>query len=149
MAYFPQPLAATQAQKMAAKIQQLIAERGWGFWAVEVIGQHRFIGFVGLHTPKPELPCAPCVEIGWRLAKPHWGKGYATEAACAALQFGFDELGLEEIVAFTPLPNKASQAVMRKIGMRDTGQNFNHPDIPPGHWLSECVLYSIGPENNP
>ncbi len=128
---------------MANKIHGLIAQRGWGFWAVEVIGLQKFIGFVGLHTPQPELPCAPCVEIGWRLDKSHWGKGYATEAARAALQFGFDELKLKEIVAFTPVPNKPSQAVMHKIGMHNTGNNFNHPSLPKGHRLSEHVLYRI------
>lgn len=142
MRFFPATLTSAQAEQMANKIHGLIAQRGWGFWAVEVIGLQKFISFVGLHTPQPELLCAPCVEIGWRLDKSHWGKGYATEAARAALQFGFDELGLKAIVAFTPAPNKPSQAVIRKIGMHNTGNNFNHPSLPKGHWLSEHVLYA-------
>ena len=49
---------------------------------------------VGLHRVRPELPCAPAVEIGWRLHPDHWGHGYATEAAAASWRFGFEEAGL-------------------------------------------------------
>jgi len=106
-------------------------------------GQHKFMGFVGLHTPSDALPFAPCVEIGWRLAKPHWGKGYATEAAMASLNFAFAELSLNQVVAFTAVANNRSQAVMQKLGMTNTGNNFMHPDIELSHPLCEHVLYKI------
>lgn len=67
MEYFPRPQTQKESYDMAAKIQSLIKERGWGFWALEIPGQHKFIGFVGLHTPKDSMPFSPCVEIGWRL----------------------------------------------------------------------------------
>ncbi len=104
---------------------------GWGFWAVEVAGGAPFIGMVGLHRVRTDLPFAPAVEIGWRLHPDHWGHGYATEAAAASLAFGFDEGGLREIVAFTTTVNTRSQAVMERIGMtRDRGGDFDHPACP-------------------
>ena len=112
-----------------ARIQRLIEGRGWGLWAVEVPGVSDFIGFVGLHMPKDHLPCSPCVEIGWRLAKPYWGKGYAREAATAALDYAFTELQLDEVLSFTAVADLLSQAVMKLIGMTDTSNNFMHPDI--------------------
>ena len=123
------------------KIQSLISDRGWGFWAVEIPNQNKFIGFVGLHTPKESMPFSPCIEIGWRLSKQHWNKGYATEAAKAALEFGFNKLNLSEIVSFTTLANVRSMTVMRKIGMRNSGHNFMHPDIEASHPQCEHMLY--------
>lgn len=143
MAFFPKLLTPNESKEVGKKIQSLIHERGWGFWAVDVSNQHKFIGFVGLHTPKESLPFSPCVEIGWRLSKSYWGNGYATEAAKACLAYAFGTLGLHEVVAFTALANLRSQAVMRKIGMRDSGQNFMHPDIEEAHPQCEHVLYKI------
>ena len=96
---------------------------------MEVLGLSDFIGFVGLHVPKDHLPCSPCFEIGWRLAKPYWGKGYASEAATAALDYAFTELQLDEVLSFTAVANLPSEAVMKRIGMTNTGNNFMHPDI--------------------
>ena len=86
---------------MAARCQALIAENGWGFWAVRVRNSGAFIGFVGLHRPSAELPFSPCVEIGWRLHRSYWGRGYATEAARRVLDYAFRDLALDEVVAFT------------------------------------------------
>ena len=98
---------------------------------------------VGLHRVNPALPCAPAVEVGWRLHPDHWGHGYATEAAAAALAYGF-AAGLEEIVAFTTTVNTRSQAVMERIGMtRDLGGDFDHPSLPEGSPLRRHVLYRI------
>src|SRR5690606_16901137 len=102
----------------------------------------RFIGFTGLSTPA-NLPCSPCVEIGWRLARACWGRGYGTEAARASLYFAFATLALEEVVAFTPIGNRASRALMEKLAMRDSGHNFQHPEVPYGHPLREHVLYRL------
>lgn len=143
MQHFPKPQTKAESYAMGRKIQSLISERGWGFWAVEIPDQHAFIGFVGLHTPTDKMPFSPCVEIGWRLAKQHWGKGYASEGAREALKFAFNTLDLEEVVSFTTLQNDRSKAVMQKIGMHDSGQNFMHPDIEPGHPQCEHVLYKI------
>lgn len=142
MAFFPSVLTRAQSDAMADACQALIAEHGWGFWAVETRAERQFIGFVGLHAPAAELPCSPCVEIGWRLARAHWGLGYASEAARAALRVGFEALALPEIVAFTAVPNLRSQAVMVRLGMQPDGR-FDHPALLPGHALREHRLYRL------
>lgn len=143
MRYFPRVLSRDDSDQMAGAIQALIVAKGWGFWAVEVKGGPEFIGFVGLHQPDIGLPFEPCTEIGWRLARPYWGQGYATEAANRALAFAFDELTLEEVVSFTSTHNLPSMKVMARLGMQDTGETFFHPDLPQEHKLAEHVLYKI------
>lgn len=143
MEYFPNPLNREESDAMARKCKSLISERGWGFWAVEIKKSGEFAGFVGLHKPKATLPFSPCVEIGWRLLKNYWGYGYATEAAGEALKYSFEMLCLSEVVSFTTTSNCRSRAVMQRLGLRNTHQNFDHPDLPEGHPLSEHVLYKI------
>jgi RimJ/RimL family protein N-acetyltransferase len=143
MEHFPNTLDKAASDAMADKIRSLITEQGWGFWAVERKDTQAFIGSVGLHRPTADLPFNPCVEIGWRLAAEHWGQGYATEAARAALQVGFETLGLEEIVAFTALSNLKSQAVMERLGMQRDEETFEHPDVPIGNPLREHCLYRM------
>lgn len=143
MEFFPSTLTEEESNNMGHRIKSLIEERGWGFWAIEIPNKESFIGFVGLHTPKVSLPFSPCVEIGWRLSKTHWGKGYATEAAKESLKFAFTTLNLDEVVSFAAIANVRSQAVMQKIGMSDTGRNFMHPDIESTHPQCEHVLYKI------
>ena len=143
MEFFPKTLSRTESDKLARKIKKFITENGWGLWAVELISTHEFIGFVGLNSPKPEFPPAPCVEIGWRLARKYWGSGYATEAGQECLKFAFEKLKLEKIVSFTTLKNLNSQAVMERLGMINTHQNFMHPNIEKNSPLCEHVLYSI------
>ena len=121
-----------------------IDKYGWGFWAASLIETGEFIGFIGLKHVYFEAHFTPAVEIGWRLAFNHWGKGYATEGALAALQYGFNTLNLEEVVAYTAAQNKRSRRVMEKIGMHhDPQDDFDHPEIPEGHRLKRCVLYRI------
>ena len=144
MRYFPAPLTRAQSDAMADKCEALIAERGWGIWAVERLADQQFIGFVGLHVPQPDLPFSPCVEISWRLAQHAWRQGCATEAAQAALTLGFGTLRLPEIVAFTTETNLPSQAVMRRLGMKhDKTGDFGHPALPAGHALRPHVLYRL------
>lgn len=142
MAHFPATLDRAESDVLAARCQSLIEAQGWGFWATEIKASGDFIGFVGLHRPIAELPFSPCVEIGWRLARPFWGQGYASEAARAALSFAFNDLSLAEVVAFTSLENRRSQAVMERLGMR-RAENFEHPALPPGHPLREHCLYRL------
>jgi RimJ/RimL family protein N-acetyltransferase len=137
MEFLPALLSRSESDAMAERIRSLIAERGWGFWAAELQRSREFIGFVGLHIPSAELPFSPCVEIGWRLAFPFWGHGYATEAARESLRFAFAELNLPEIVSFTAIRNRRSQAVMRRLNMRPEPGTFQHPDVPAGHGLRE------------
>jgi RimJ/RimL family protein N-acetyltransferase len=102
------------------------------------------MGFTGLSVPGFEAPFTPAVEVGWRLARWAWGNGYATEAATAALDFGFSRAALDEVVSFTSFQNIRSQAVMQRLGMtRDPTDDFEPPRIPPGHRLRPHVLYRI------
>ena len=143
MAFFPSPLSRVESDKLSDRIQGAIAQRGWGWWAVEVKGKHPFIGFVGLSIPSANLPFSPCVETGWRLDYPYWGQGYATEAAKAAIAFGFETLDLAEIVSFTALINQRSQAVMHRLGMIRTPKSFSHPSVPEHSKLQAHCLYKL------
>lgn len=143
MAFFPSTLSGSQSDALADRCQALIAQRGWGFWALECGATQAFIGFAGLHAQPDALPFSPCVEIGWRMAHDCWGRGYASEAAMAALRFGFDSLGLKEIVAFTAVGNLRSRAVMERIGMHVDATGFGHPAVPPDHPLHRHCLYRI------
>lgn len=141
MKYFPAPLSRAESDAQASRIRQFIQQHGWGLWAVEVKGKTPFIGFVGLAIPGDDLPCSPCVEIGWRLAKDHWGHGYASEAAHGTLDVAFNTLQLPEVVSFTAEINLPSRRVMERIGMNFSGETFEHPRLPPGHPLRKHVLY--------
>lgn len=128
----------------AVRLRNHIDAHGFGFWALEASGVAPFIGFAGILNVNDANPFYPAVEIGWRLARPHWGKGYASEAAEAALTFGFETLKLDEIIAFTVLANIRSQAVMHRIGMtRNPADDFDHPRVPDGSPLKRHVLYRI------
>jgi RimJ/RimL family protein N-acetyltransferase len=147
MAYFPSPLQRDESDAIARRCRELIDQQGWGFWAVELQESESFIGFVGLHEPRPDLPFSPCVEIGWRLASHYWGKGYATEAARYALQFGFEKLALPEVVSFTVTGNLRSRHVMERLGMHDTETTFEHPALPKypreTHYPNTCSIASL------
>lgn len=143
MEYFPSPISESESDEFIQRVTAEIEDSGWGFWAVELKSSHDFIGFVGISSPRAKLPFSPCIEIGWRLAKKYWGKGYATEAAEAALKFAFANLPINEVVSFTSVQNKRSQVVMKNINMTDSGQNFMHPSIPVGNALQEHVLFKI------
>ena len=143
MRYFPDSLTERESDLLAQRLQSDIATRGWGFWAVEVKLTKQFIGFVGLSEPAADLPCSPCVEIGWRLAKEHWGHGFATEAAQESLRIAFETLNLEQVVSFTATSNKPSIAVMERIGLQNEKEKFMHPRLPEDHQLAEHVLYRL------
>jgi RimJ/RimL family protein N-acetyltransferase len=142
MEFFPATLTRDETEAMISKVEEGISQHGFGFWAAELKKTKTFIGFIGLNVPAYPLPFAPCVEIGWRLAFDSWGNGYAQEGARAALTFGFENLGLEEIVAFTAESNFRSRHVMERIGMTyDAQDDFDHPRPPEHHPLRRHVLY--------
>lgn len=144
MEHFPKTLNRAESDARAARIRDHFAQHGFGYWAVEAVREANFIGFVGLEVPRFQAHFTPCVEIGWRLAYEHWGKGYATEAARAALEFGFFKLGLNEIVSSTVPANRRSWSVMERLGMkRSPSDDFDHPALPEGHPLRKHVLYRI------
>ena len=146
MAHFMATLSRPQSDAVVDMIEAELAERPFGLWAVEIPGVVPFAGFVGLHVPGFEAHFTPCVEIGWRLAAEHWGHGYASEAAQAALAYAWDPLGLTEVVAFTAVGHARSRAVMERVGMRhDPAGDFDHPRLPEGHQLRPHVLYRARP----
>lgn len=145
MEHFPSTLTTLQSDEMVDRIVVAWEQRGFGLWAVERTDTRQFIGLVGLTMPSWQTDFTPCVEVGWRLAKQHWGHGFAPEAAIAALAFGFEQVELpnDEIVSFTTTLNVNSQRVMHKIGMRlDPGREFDHPATP-GWQGQRHVLYCI------
>jgi RimJ/RimL family protein N-acetyltransferase len=146
MEFFPATLDHAASNALADRCEAFIAERVWGPWAAEIKRSNQFIGFVGLHVPAPELPFSPCVEIAWRLAFQHWGKGFASEAARGALRVGFELLNLSEIVSFTTVLNLRSRAVMERLGMQETKDVFEHPDVPAGNPLRLHCLYRLSRE---
>lgn len=142
MEFMAGPLDRAGSDALVAHAQAHFDAQGFGLWALEVPGGAPFIGFVGLMRPRFEAHFTPCVEVGWRLAFAHWGKGYATEGGRAALAFGFETAGLDEIVSFTAAGNARSRAVMARLGMtRDPREDFDHPSLPADHPLRRHVLY--------
>jgi len=127
-----------------ARMRAHFAEHGFGQFVVEITGEASFIGAIGLNHVRWNLAFTPAVEAGWRLARPYWGKGYALEAARAAIDDGFGRIGLDEIVAYTVPDNRASRQVMERLGMtRDPAEDFDHPSRPEGDKLRRHVLYRL------
>jgi RimJ/RimL family protein N-acetyltransferase len=144
MAHFPAPLTREESDALVDRIEAGFAEHGFGLWALEVRSTGAFIGFTGLAVPSFETAFTPAAEIGWRLQRPAWGQGYATEVARGALAVAFDQTGMREVVSFTSTVNDRSQAVMRRLGMtHDHADDFDHPRVPPGSPLRRHVLYRL------
>jgi RimJ/RimL family protein N-acetyltransferase len=144
MEFMPKVLSREESNARAERIQEHFANHGFGLWAVEIANKAPFIGFVGLSIPAFPARFTPCVEVGWRLAYDFWGHGYATEAANAAIDFGFTRLNLPEIVSFTVPHNYRSRRVMERLGMiHSSDDDFDHPMLAPGHPLCRHVLYRL------
>ncbi len=144
MEHFPSTLTRSDSDTFAERIETGFEQRGYGLWAVEVPGRSDFVGYVGLAYHDFPAHFTPAVEIGWRLDHQHWGHGYATEAAPAAVADGFTRVGLEEIVSFTVPANVRSTRVMERLGMtHDPADDFDHPRLPEGHHLRRHVLYRL------
>jgi RimJ/RimL family protein N-acetyltransferase len=133
MAHFPELYPRDVVETMVKRQQDFIADKGYGFWAVEELATGRFIGFCGIKDVTFAVPWLPAVETGWRFAREAWGKGYATEAGRASQQYAFETLGLSELVAFLLPMNTRSAAVCERLGMtRDPSRDFDHPLIKSG-----------------
>lgn len=145
MRYFPSVQDERQSAAAIKRISGHFDDYGFCFWAAELKETGKFIGFIGMQHAPADLPCAPAVEIGWRLDKAVWGQGLAPEGARACLLYAFSKLALGEVVSFTALSNQPSQRVMEKIGMkRDEKGDFEHPAVSAETGLREHVLYRIG-----
>jgi RimJ/RimL family protein N-acetyltransferase len=144
MEFFPAVLTRAESDALAGRIEAHFAEHGFGLWAAELRGEGAFVGYVGLAVPRFQAHFTPCVEMGWRLRREHWGKGLATEGARAVMRYGFAELGLTELVSFTVPANVRSRRVMEKLGMtHDAREDFEHPELAEGHPLRRHVLYRL------
>ena len=144
MRFMPSVLTADETRALMERLEEHHRLHGFGVWAVEAPGVAPFIGFTGLQRVSFDAPFLPAVEIGWRLAPAFWGKGYATEAAEAALRVGFERLNLGQIVSFTVQANKPSWSVMERLGMvRNPAEDFDHPRLPAGHPLRRHILYRL------
>jgi ribosomal-protein-alanine N-acetyltransferase len=144
MEFFPSLLSRSDSDALVDRIEAHFAEHGFGLWAAELRETGEFIGYVGLAVPRFTAVFTPCVEIGWRLALAHWGKGFATEGARAVVRHAFDVIGLAEIVSFTVPANLRSRRVLDKLGMtHDPNEDFDHPLLPEGHPLRRHVLYRL------
>lgn len=146
MRYFPAVHTINETYAQVARIKQQFTYFRYGLYALERIDNGQFIGFTGFAHPRFESHFTPCVEIGWRLSKNNWGQGFATEAAIACIQHGFNHLQFKEILSWTATINKPSINVMEKAGLKNIGE-FEHPLLPDGHILKTHVLYKIAQAN--
>ncbi len=147
MEFFPETYDRARSESSAAAMRAQLEADGYGWWAVEVKGGPAFAGIIALQLVPAEMPFAPAMEVGWRLAFEVWGHGLATEGARAALSFAFERLRRDEVVALTAATNLRSQRVMQNLAMsRDPAEDFEHPKLEPGHPLRKHVLYRINRE---
>ncbi len=145
MEFFPRTLDRTEALEQVDRFAKRLHDDGYGFWALEIANGAPFAGIIALIDVPSDLPFAPALEVGWRLAPEAWGNGYATEGARALLDFAFATLGREEVVSMTAASNVRSRRVMVKLGMtRDPADDFDHPRVPVASPLRRHVLYRIG-----
>jgi RimJ/RimL family protein N-acetyltransferase len=144
MEFFPALLSRDESDARVDRIEAHFRQHGFGLWVVEIPDWTPFAGFIGLCFPRFEAPFTPCIEVGWRLDAAYWNKGYATEGARVALDFGFRWLQAKEIVSFTVPLNVRSRRVMEKLGMTHSlSDDFDHPMLPEGHPLRRHVLYRL------
>jgi RimJ/RimL family protein N-acetyltransferase len=143
MRYFPAALDRAESDQLIDRIEERFDQQGFGLWALEVLESGEFIGFTGLNPMPDGVPGAGDQEVGWRLDQRAWHKGYASEAARAAIEVGLNRLGLHVIWSMTAVINTPSQAVMQRLGMVHYGL-FDHPRIEMGHALRPHVVYGIG-----
>lgn len=144
MEFFPNTWSQEASDISLKSARNHIEKYGWGKWAVSLLKTGEFIGRIGLEDVDFQASFSPNIELGYRIAYKYWGNGYAVEGAKAALEHGFRQLNLEEIVAFTPMQNMRSQIVMQRIGMHHSPKDdFDHPKLPKEHRLSKHVLYRL------
>ena len=142
MLFFPQTLDREASDRLVDLIEDRFDQQGYGLWALQVADTGEFIGFTGLNPMPGGVPGAGGVEVGWRLDRHAWHRGYATEAARAALAVAFDGVGLDEIWSMTAVLNEPSQAVMRRLGLTEVDR-FDHPRVPDGSPLKPHVTYHL------
>lgn len=148
MEYFPRVLDEAATDKLIGRFQDHFKQYGFGMYALENKETQKFMGFVGLAHVRDIFPFGPTVEMAWRLEYEYWGKGFASEAARAVLDYAFNELKLNEVVAFSVYDNLRAIHMMEKLGMaHDENGDFDYPKLPKGHSLGRHVLYRLKAED--
>ncbi|HPE98602.1 MAG: GNAT family N-acetyltransferase [Chitinophagales bacterium] len=142
MEHFPKPLTQQETAEFIERLQKHYDKNGYNYFATEILDTGELIGFIGLAYQEYETEFTPATDIGWRLKKSSWGKGYATEGAKRCLEFAFSELDLEKVVSTCTIGNKKSENVMKKIGMSKKGE-FNHPKLKDYPDFEKCIWYEI------
>ncbi len=145
MQHFPKRLDKNETEQFIQRLQAQYQQKGYTYFATEILNTGAFIGFIGLAYQDYATDFTPAVDIGWRLKKSAWGKGYATEGAKRCLDFAFGQLGLSKVIATCTADNAKSENVMKKIGMTKAGE-FNHPKLVDYPAFQRCLCYVL--ENN-
>ncbi len=140
MEFFPFKPSKQDTQDFIFRMQEMQKEKGFCYFAVDILETNEFIGFIGLCEQTYLEELGSFVDIGWRLKKSSWNQGYATEGAKACLDYGFNTIGLEKIYSVAPEINKKSELIMKKIGMQRI-KTFDHPKLTDYKELVSCVLY--------
>lgn len=142
MEHFPKPLTQKETADFIERLQLHYETRGYTYFATEILSTGELIGFIGLAYQEYEAAFNPATDIGWRLKKSAWGKGYATEGAKRCLEFAFNDLKLDKVISTCTTGNTKSESVMKKIGMTQKGV-FNHPKLSDYPNFEQCVWYEI------
>lgn len=142
MAFFPKIPSTEDTINFIKRMQYNFLKKNFCYFAVDLLENDAFVGFIGLSEKSFPADFTPCIDIGWRLKKEVWNRGLATEGARACLYYGFNQLSLDQINAIAPSVNLKSQKIMKKIGMKEV-KTFDHPELAAYPHLQECVLFSI------
>lgn len=148
MEHFPNTLSKPETQDLIDKLEHHFVENGFTYYATEILETNEFIGMIGLAFQQYETAFTPAIDIGWRLKKSAWGKGYATEGARRCIEHAFDELDLQKVIAVCTVKNQKSERVMKKIGMTKIG-TFNHPELVGHPEYTKHFCYAISPTRTP
>lgn len=148
MRFFPARLGLAECVELLERLIRRFEDTGLTYFAVDELEAGRFIGFLGLAHQDYEAPFNPSVDVGWRLLPEAWGRGLAAEGAARCLRHGFEDAGLERIVATCPVANAPSEKVMQRIGMERRG-TYLHPALADSPELETCVWYEASPGGGP
>lgn len=148
MQHFSKTLSTDEVVLFIKRLKAHFVQYGYTYYATELLDTGEFIGMIGIAYQVYESPFTPATDIGWRLKKDAWGKGYATEGAKRCLDYAHYQLGIDKILSVCTIQNQKSENVMKKIGMRKIGE-FDHPEMihHPQHLKHHC--YQIIGANKP
>lgn len=147
MEHFPATLSKEEVREFIVKLKKHFADNGFTYYATEVLDTKEFIGMIGLAYQEYKTNFTPAIDIGWRLNRHSWGKGYATEGAKRCLDYAFQELDIQNVIAVCTIENTKSEHVMKKIGMSKIGK-FNHPEMKDHPEYEKHVCYEISRHEN-